>query len=141
MGKILIIGQAPPAVKQNLPYDTTMLYDWFSQVGVSKEDAQKIFSFDAVYDKFPGFSKNGGHLTPTFEQMEDYWNRSLKHKVDCCSKIITLGNVARSYLSMKKPNKKMIHLIHPSYRNKYRFDMNKDFYLNQLKNFLTQQHL
>ena len=27
--KILIIGQAPPAVGQSLPYDTTMLYDWF----------------------------------------------------------------------------------------------------------------
>lgn len=41
MKKILIIGQAPPLQKQDVPYDTTMLYEWLSEIGISKEKAQK----------------------------------------------------------------------------------------------------
>ena len=39
--KILIIGQAPPAVKQTVPYDTTMLYEMFAWVDISKEQAKE----------------------------------------------------------------------------------------------------
>lgn len=53
--KILIIGQAPPAVNQRVPYDTTLLYDIFEWVGIDKEQAQNMFDFDAVYNKFSWF--------------------------------------------------------------------------------------
>ena len=78
----LIIGQALPAVKQEYPYDTTMLYDWLNEVGISKEEAQNIFEFDAVYDKFPVFDSKGGHLKPTKDQMEEYYERSLRDKIE-----------------------------------------------------------
>jgi len=51
--KTLIIGQAPANQKQTYPYDTTQLYDWLNEIGISKEEAQNLFTFDAVYDKFP----------------------------------------------------------------------------------------
>lgn len=50
--KIIIIGQAPPAVKQIVPYDTTLLYDMFSWVNISKEQAQELFEFEAMVDFF-----------------------------------------------------------------------------------------
>ena len=34
--KILIIGQAPAAVKQEVPYDTTYLYTMLEWIGISK---------------------------------------------------------------------------------------------------------
>src|SRR6185312_4933999 len=53
--KILIIGQAKPAVEQEYPYDTTMLYSWLKEQGISKLHAQHIFEFEAVYQEFPGY--------------------------------------------------------------------------------------
>lgn len=131
--KILIIGQAPPAVKQTLPYDTTMLYDWFNEIGVSKEIALQLFDFDAVYDKFPGFNSNGGHLTPSKEQMEDYWARELEDKVNNAKSILCLGACARDFLKTKEINKTIEYLIHPSKRNLHYYNTNKDFILNKLK--------
>lgn len=136
--KILIIGQAPPAMSQLLPYDTTMLYDWFLEVGVSKEKAQGLFDFDAVYDKFPGFDSKGGHLKPTKEQMEDYWNRELKNKVENCKAILVLGNCAKEFIKEKNIKKRTVYLIHPSKRNYSLYNKNKENIIKSLWDLLKE---
>jgi len=131
--KILIVGQAPANQKQQYPYDTTQLYNWLAEVGVSKDKAQQLFIFDAVYDKFPGFDSKGGHLKPTREQMDEYWERSLKTKVDLVDKILLLGNVSKVYFAGKEiKNKEIYTLIHPSTRNIGIYNQNKESILNVL---------
>lgn len=132
--KILIVGQAPANQKQQYPYDTTQLYNWLTEIGVTKEKAQELFIFDAVYDKFPGFDSKGGHLKPTKEQMDEYWSRSLSKTVDSVDKILLLGNVSKSYFAGKEiKNKEIYTLIHPSTRNIGIYNKNKDYILNVLK--------
>lgn len=136
MSKILIIGQAPPAVSQELPYDTTMLYDWFSELGVSKSEAQSLFDFDAVYDKFPGYSNNGGHLKPSQEQMNGYWNRELENKVNNTKSILVLGACARDFLKSKNVSKPIEFVIHPSKRNYDLYNKNRESILGKIKRLL-----
>lgn len=135
--KILIIGQASPAVKQGVPYDSTMLYEWFNELGISKEKAQELFDFDAVYDKFPG-RDGGGHKKPTEAQMEDYWQRSLKDKVLSHNKILIFGNVAHDFLMNKKEieNRWVAKTIHPSRLNFNLYNKNKNQILNTIKSLL-----
>lgn len=135
--KILIIGQAPPVQKQTLPYDTTMLYNWFHLIGVSKEQAVELFEFDAVYDKFPGFDANKGHLKPTTAQMEEYWERALKKKVDKAPSILVLGSHARDFLKTKNiQGKYIVYTIHPSTRNYGLYANDSVNILNSLKSLL-----
>ena len=139
MKKILIIGQAPPAVKQTIPYDTTMLYDWFEECGISKEQAQDLFDFDAVYNKFPGFSSSGGHKVPSVEQMDSYWPE-LSQKILKANNIIVLGNLAREYLEQTDAWDSRVHnvlyLMHPSKMNYKRYMDVKDSLIKKLKNFI-----
>lgn len=132
--KILIIGQAPPYVKQGVPYDTTMLYEWLAEVNIGKEQAQGMFIFDAVYDKFPGFDTTGGHLKPSKEQMDEYWNRSLFEKIKSAKRVIILGNVAKDYILSKDiKNITYYFLPHPSKRNFSLYQKNKEQILSTLK--------
>lgn len=132
--KILLVGQAPAAVKQGVPYDTTQLYDWLQEVGVSKEQAQDIFIFDAVYDSFPGFDVNGGHLKPSKEQMDEYWDRSLFEKIKSVKTVILLGNVSRDYvLSKGVKDVNYYFLPHPSKRNIGLYQKNKEQILSTLR--------
>lgn len=135
--KILVIGQAPPAVKQVLPYDTTMFYDWIGELGIKKEDAWKHFEFDAVYDQFPG-KDSKGHKKPTEEQMEEYWNRALKEKVKAHKRILILGTVAWLFLGNKPEmkDKNVAATIHPSKFNHQRYNDNKQQVLNEIKSLL-----
>ena len=87
--KILVIGQAPPKQFQKVPYDTTMIYSWLQEVDVTKDEAQEIFDWEAVYDKFPGYDK-GAHAVPTPEEMEYYWEMTLRDKVIDSRKIWVL---------------------------------------------------
>jgi len=134
--KIIVIGQAPPAVTQSYPYDTTMLYSWFEELSISKQEAQNIFEFDAVYDQFPGYDKNGGHNKPSLEQMEDYWNRGLKEKIEKSKSILVLGGVARDFIKTKQIDKRAVFTIHPSKRNYSLYNKNKENILNQIKSLL-----
>lgn len=138
--KILVIGQAPPAVKQGLPYDTTMLYDWLKECGISKEESQNMFTFDAVYDKFPGFNESGGHKTPSTEEMDGYWKRSLEQKVQSTEKVWFLGNVAKNYFYSKPKtwscSLKIIETMHPSKRNYDLYLKNKQKILTTIKSFI-----
>ena len=133
---ILIIGQALPAVKQEYPYDTTMLYDWLNEVGISKEEAQNIFEFDAVYDKFPGFDSKGGHLKPTKDQMEEYYEKKLKNKIENCKSILVLGNCAKEFLLTKEIDKPIEFTIHPSKRNSHLYNKNKENVISKIKNII-----
>lgn len=136
--KILIIGQAPPAVKQAVPYDTTMLYDMLSWVGINKERAQELFDFEAISNKFPGFDDKGGHKKPSKEDCQKHWEETLLHKVLESNRIIVLGNVARDYFNEKtknfNQNKTIVFtMLHPSKRNYSKIMAQKEFITNQLK--------
>lgn len=137
MDKILIIGQAPPAQKQLLPYDTTMLYNWFEQLGINKNDALDMFLFDAVYDEFPGYNSSGGHLKPNEQQMEEYWKRELKQKVDKCKSILVLGACARDFIKTKAISKPIAFVIHPSKRNYSLYLKNKNSILKSISNLIA----
>ena len=136
--KILIIGQAPPAVKQTLPYDTTMLYDMFSWVGITKEKAQELFEFEAMVDFFTGHSESG-HLKPTMDQMKEYYERALKEKISKSDKVIVLGRVAQKALidlhALK--GKQVVYLVHPSRRNYNIITHQKETIIKSLKSILT----
>lgn len=128
MNKILIIGQAPPAVKQTVPYDTTLLYIMFEWVGISKERAQLLFDFDACVDEFPGHGKNG-HLVPSKEKMIEYHERVLKHKIKNAKCVIFLGKVASEFYAanlLVNPEK-YFSLPHPSTRNRGLIMKRKDW--------------
>ena len=138
MNKILIIGQAPPAVKQQFPYDTTLLYDILGWVGISKEQAQEMFEFEAMTDKFPGHGANG-HLKPSKDEMCDYLSRLLGKKIFEADQIIVLGNVAKEALEDFgfTDKSKMLFMIHPSKRNYSKIMAQKEQLTNQLKQFLN----
>lgn len=95
MKKILIIGQAPPAQKQEMPYDTTMLYEMLGWAGITKEHAQEMFIFEAMTDRFPGFDAKGGHAKPSEEEMRRYYSASLVPKAMESVAILLLGRVAQ----------------------------------------------
>lgn len=139
MNKILVVGQAPPLAKQFIPYDTTMLYDWFSEIGISRAKAYEMFDFDAVCDTFPGLTKSGGHKPPTVKMMNEHWERRLRDIVLSYSKIILLGKSAQKYIGSKNIIKQRgistLNLLHPSKRNYYAFSLDKDSILKSLKDF------
>lgn len=144
MNKILIIGQAPPAVKQEFPYDTTLLYEILSWVGISKEQAQTMFEFEAMSDKFPGFSakKGAGHLKPSGKDMINHWNTTLQAKVQDAEKIIVLGAVAKETLQDYGLNalvvpEQVLFMMHPSTRNTAAIKKNKASIIKQLTDFLN----
>lgn len=140
MNKILIIGQAPPEHPQELPYDTTLLYDMFSWVGINKIEAQHLFEFDALVDKFPGKDSKGNHLLPQKWDIEEYWEFTLKEKFNKADKILILGNIARSFIQRKFPigikDKQIIFLIHPSKRNRARINYQKHNIIKDLKKLI-----
>ena len=136
--KILVIGQAPPAVAQSLPYDTTMLYEWLEEVGVNIHQAQSMFEWEAVSDKFPGFKMGGGHLMPSAEDMERHWENTLKTKVKCSDKVWILGGVAAEFLTSKDEvlEKRTLYTMHPSRRNRSMYKDRKESLINDIRNFL-----
>lgn len=94
MNKILVIGQAPPAVKQEYPYDTTLLYEMLLWAGIGKIEAQELFEFDALTNEFPGHDKKGGHKKPSRQAIDRYFAETLCEKLMKREKIIALGALA-----------------------------------------------
>lgn len=140
MSKILVIGQAPPAVRQKLPYDTTMFYDWLAAIGIDKNQAQNLFEFDAVYGKFPGRTEDGSHAVPSKEQMDEYWDANLGQKMLDHTKIWIVGNVARDYLVKYREksllSKDLMFTMHPSKRNMDAFRKVRAVMLDRIKRFI-----
>lgn len=138
--KILIIGQAPAAQKQQVPYDTTMLYDWLVEIGINKKIAQSLFDFDAVFGEFPGYDENGGHKVPDDVQMKQHYDVVLKSKIEKADRIIILGKVAEKFLNSIQgeplAGKKVIYLIHPSKRNFSLYQKSKENILTLLSNIV-----
>lgn len=141
--RILIVGQAPAANKQTVPYDTTMLYDILRWAGISKEKAQNLFEFEALTDKFPGFNNQGGHKKPSSTDMELYWESTLKAKVLSHHKIIVLGRVAEDFLNQHAPKQMMraetIFLLHPSRRNQGKILAHKKEITTLLKQLIWER--
>lgn len=142
--KILIIGQAPGKREQKVPYDTTMLYEMLSWVGIEKDSAQHLFEFEAVSCEFPG-SEGAKHFKPTKEQMDKHWMNTLETKVQIANTIILLGNVARDYFYSKPRtyscNTQVFSLIHPSYRNRARINAGKEDIISILKAALDNENI
>ena len=137
--KILIIGQAPPAQEQELPYDTTMLYDWLAECGISKEQAQELFTFSSVSGTLRGV-KNGAHMLPLKSEKEQHYKVVLQPLMLQHEKYILLGNVAHDFIATKTTvNEKYLVLIHPSRRNYSLYIKNKAEIINSLKNFINSQ--
>jgi uracil-DNA glycosylase len=139
--KILIIGQAPPAVKQALPYDTTLLYDMLGWVGIDKATAQTMFEFEAMVDTFTGHGTNG-HLLPTDADMREHYLIVLKDKIEKADKILVLGKVAENALISFgafnfATNKKVLYMIHPSKRNYNKIMNTKDEIIKSLNHFFN----
>lgn len=140
--KILVIGQAPPANKQVIPYDTTQIYTWLKEsCDISMWEAQRMFEFEAIYNEFPGFDANGGHLKPSKEQMDKHWTETLETKVQLADKVWVLGNVARDYIATKPKTwgctTEWLYTMHPSKRNLYTFNQNKERILKSIKDFIN----
>lgn len=142
--KVLVIGQAPPLVKQEYPYDTTQLYDWLLEVGISKDKAQDFFEFEAMTDKLPKTDSNG-HKPPGQKEQRDYYNRVLKEKIEKSKKIILLGRTSMKFFKKDEffkryDNKgyKVLTLIHPSKRNITLYRNNKEKIINLLKDFIYE---
>jgi uracil-DNA glycosylase len=90
MKRIYCVGQAPPRTDPERPFGRSKLYGWFAQAGltdftlytardvwdaiyVAKYNGEEILlAFDALYDKFPGGARSGGHLAPSVEQIATY---------------------------------------------------------------------
>jgi uracil-DNA glycosylase len=141
MSKILIIGQAPPAQEQKVPYDTTMLYEWLEECGISKEQAQEMFEFEAVSANFPGKAKGGGHKVPSTADMLLHYHQVLSEKILNSKKIIVLGNVAKHFLENDTPSwrsrtQPILYLMHPSRMNYERYHSNRNKILDPLREFL-----
>jgi hypothetical protein len=126
MNEYLIIGQAPPAVKQQVPYDTTMLYDMLAWCGISQMDAQSIFEFEAMTDEFPGFGQSG-HKAPDKKRMRQYYDACLYFKGVQAKGVIVLGNVAKEALTeFGFQHDNICYIIHPSKRNYTRIIAEKE---------------
>lgn len=136
MAKILVIGQAPPIQHQQYPYDTTLWYDWLFGAGITKEQSVDIFTYNAVFDKFPGKTRAGGHKAPLKDQKVQHYNNSLRAEIQQHDKIIVLGNVASDFLKERILGKQVLHLIHPSRRNYSRIKPHREEIINSLKNFI-----
>jgi len=138
MEKILIIGQAPPLKSQAVPYDSTLLYTMLDWAGISKEQAQDMFDFEAVTSEFPGLNKSNGHKPPSLRSMYDHWDSGLHKKFCAADRVLILGEVARKFIFEKgRPittlDKKVLCLDHPSRRNYSRIMKNKDLITETLK--------
>lgn len=143
MKKILLIGQAPPAQKQEVPYDSTLLYEMLSWIGIDKNLAQRTFEFEAMTDKFPGYDDKGRHMSPNQEVMENYYKNVLSGKINEHGKVILLGNLSRDFFRKKRisilhPNAKFISVIHPSKRNYASIMNSKHLIIQQLKHFIFE---
>ncbi|MCW3111311.1 MAG: Phi17:2 [Segetibacter sp.] len=143
MDRILIIGQAPPFQKQKYPYDTTLLYEWLNECGVSKEAAQDLFIFEAMTNTFPGFDVKGGHKKPTTNEMDSHMSEVLIPYMKNTKKVICLGNVPRDYFNANASyiqehcgKVSVIFLIHPSKRNYALYQRNKEVIISKLKSFI-----
>lgn len=141
--KILIIGQSLPAVAQTVPYDTTLLFDWLEEAGISKEQAINMFEFEAVYGYgFLGHTKNGGHKIPNKKQMSLYFENVLRSKLENFDRVWIIGSVAKKFIDSQvrtwSCTQKRIHTIHPSKRNLHQYRLNKDSILNSIKKIISE---
>jgi uracil-DNA glycosylase len=142
MKKILLIGQAPPAQKQAVPYDTTMLYEWLQEIDISKDQAQSLFEFEAMAKEFPGYNDKGGHKLPTPKGMIIHYDDYLRFRIEEADKIILLGAVPKKFFIDNRlfavwSDKKTLCLMHPSTRNRGVYKQTKSTLLAALKSFIN----
>jgi len=147
MSKILIIGQALPAKEQKLPYDSTLLYDMLSEIGIDKNSAQEVFIFDALSDKFLGKSKSGGHSIPKSKDIEEHFP-SLYNKASVYKKVICFGRKsvkewARGDFYSITPSRfgediTILSLPHPSRRNYVLLKNNWEQIIRLLSEFVNK---
>lgn len=69
--KFLIIGQAKGEKWKHGPFYASKLWDWFATIGLTRDDAYKLFEFDALIDSGTARAKKG-RVPPSGEQMKLY---------------------------------------------------------------------
>lgn len=115
-------------------------------VGISKEQAQDMFEFDAISSEFPGKTKTNGHKKPSKEAIKSHFKNVLERKLIDHDKIILLGRSAideimpdASFFQIAQNGLLMDYALilpHPSRRN-YSLIMNrKDRITELLKRFI-----
>lgn len=135
--KIVLIGQAPPVQAQEIPYDTTMLYTWLAEIGITIDMAQDLFVFTAISGTLRGV-KNGAHMLPLKKDMELQYGMVIKPLLAKHTKVILLGGVAQKFMATKvHPANKFLNLLHPSKRNYHKFTLDKENILATLKEFIN----
>lgn len=137
---ILVIGQAPPAPDkiQTVPYDTTLFYIMLEWVGVTKEQAQKLFLFESLSDTFPGKTKTGGHKAPGKKESFYHVQCVLWPLINISERVIlfglpvqkTIANYQHLHIGVGG-NGKYFMLPHPSRRN-WNLIMNRKEQITQL---------
>lgn len=100
----LIIGQAPAEKNYDLPFGRTRLFQWFTNIGITKEDALSLFDFDALVPSFPG-KKNGKHVIPTEVEIKNNIPRLVqKIKSHNFFVVIPVGKLAIKYTLNIEPD-------------------------------------
>lgn len=140
MKKILIIGPAPPKVEQKFPYDTTLLYWMFSLVQIDLYKSKDKFDFEALVKEFPGTNSSGGHKIPKKKEIQEYYDKVLKKKIEQADKVILLGSPAKNFIYPSFDDYgiegKFLFIPHPSRRNYNRIMKMKDLLTEYLFKFL-----
>lgn len=94
MKHVVLIGQAPPKKPSSVPFGRTRLYQWLSEVGVTKKEALIHFSFTALVDKFPGITGNS-HKSPTTQEILNSKPKLIEFMQNKCPEIIVpVGTLA-----------------------------------------------
>lgn len=113
------------------------------EVGITRNDAQQIFEFQAVYNEFPGRDAKGGHLKPTQEQMSHHWITFLQDRVAIYNRIWILGKIASDFIYDRMSENRSIYYgkhflrtIHPSRMNFALYQKKKKEIINSIETFL-----
>jgi len=117
------------------------MYEWLNEIGIDEKQAQDMFEWEALYDKFPGYNWKGDHNVPSKRQCDEYWEKALKDKVKNADKVWLLGKAAHDYFFSKNEQwsdkMEVLATIHPSTRNRALYRKDKERFLEYLKNFIN----
>ena len=96
MNKTIFIGQAMPRVKMD-PHDWPSLNRWLYSIGIDDAIIKEKFLYSALVNYFPG-AKNGSHVVPSKEEIEDERRRLVKTILSFNPKLLVpVGRISISY--------------------------------------------
>lgn len=87
MVEALFIGQAPPRIKDEIPFGRTQLYRWLATVGISQEEALRDFAYTALVPVFPGM-KGRSHRPPNADEILAHRSELLRRVAEWQPRVI-----------------------------------------------------